>query len=460
MLAKVSRRDFLKLVGSAAGVAALAACAPKVVKETVVVESTKVIEKEVTRVVEKAAEQKVKIRITGWGGPIEVKGLTGLADAYVQQHPNLEIEWIFPAGGIGVREKVLAMIAGGDAPDALMLNTGQFEGFAARGALRALDAFVAADGMDLSIYWPQAIEGSKYRGTLYGLPRDLSNQVIYYNKTLFDAAGVPYPKDDWNWNDFVDTAKKLTISKDGKTEQWGYGLDNGLGAWICYVWANDGQILDADKKKCLLLEPKAVEGVEFYYSLDLTHHVAPPPGALPEMGWSGGYFMNQKVAMCQLGPWWRPQLVNDLAKEKQFPWDIAFIPKSPNTGKNATHLWTDQFAVFSSTPHPQECWGHIKYLTSKEGLAALVKLMGPRSVSPIKELCYTDEWKNYGGCRGQIYLDSMAFAFPPPTNFGNGSQLEILSAQELSLVLTGQATVKEALAKICQQIDPILAMGD
>ena len=140
---------------------------------------------------------KTKIRATVWVGAPELEALNKMTEEYLKTHPDVEVEWInIQGGGDYGRDKLLTMIAGGDAPDLMMLNTGQFEGLAARDALLPLDDFVSKDNFDTSIFWPAGVEGSKYGGKLYGLPRDLSNVILYYNKDLFDAAKLPYPNED------------------------------------------------------------------------------------------------------------------------------------------------------------------------------------------------------------------------------------------------------------------------
>ena len=56
-------------------------------------------------------------------------------------------------------------------------------------------------------------EPGKWDGKQYLLPKDFSPLAVYYNKKLFDAAGVAYPKDGWTWDEFLDTAQKLTKTR-------------------------------------------------------------------------------------------------------------------------------------------------------------------------------------------------------------------------------------------------------
>jgi len=400
---------------------------------------------------------KVKIRATVWLGDAELDALGKLTEAYQKTHPNIEVEWINIVGGGNYgRDKLQTMIAGGDAPDLMMLNTGQFEQLATRGALKPLNDFIDAEKFDLSIYWPQAIEGITYQGKMYGLPRDMSNVILYYNKDLFDKAGVAYPTDAWTWDDLAVAAKKLTVdaNNDGKPEQWGFAVNNIVWVWAGFVWGNGGDVLSADRKTCLLEDPKTIEALNFYYGLLTKEHVSPPPGALPEQGWAGDWMTTQSVAMGLFGPWWRPSLVT---MEKPFKWDVAYPPKAPTTGKRGSVVYTDMWGMSPSSKVPNETWDFMKYITSEEGQKLWTELIGARSISPVKVVAQSDAWLHYGGSTGEIILDSLSFSQVPPVNFGNANEVETIWDQELGLVVAGQETVEEAVRKICQQIAPVLA---
>jgi ABC-type glycerol-3-phosphate transport system substrate-binding protein len=202
-----SRRRFLTWLGGGLGLA-LAACAPAAAPTSTPAppkpadkpaekpaaaappstpaaaakpaEPTKPAEKPAAAAPAKASGAATKLRATVWVGQAELDALGKMTNAYKEKNPGVEVEWVnISGGGPYGRDKLQAMIAGGDAPDQMMLNTGQFEGLAGRGALLALDDLAKGDNADLNIYWPQALDGSKFQGKLYALPRDMSNVILY-----------------------------------------------------------------------------------------------------------------------------------------------------------------------------------------------------------------------------------------------------------------------------------------
>jgi len=398
----------------------------------------------------------VKIRATVWIAQAEQDALDKMVAEYQKSNPNFEVEWInITGGGLYGRDKLQTMLAGGDAPDLMMLNTGQFEGLAARGALRAVDDFIESDKLDTSLYWPQGLDGVKYNGKTYGLPRDLSDVMLYYNKDLFDAAGVAYPTDNWTWNDLRDAAKKLTRDKDGsgKINQWGFGLGNYTWAWTGFIWGNGGDVLSADRKQCLIDQPKSVEAMKFYFGLLTDDKVSPPPGALPEQASVLDYFTTQSIAMGLYGPWFRPVLVN---AANQFKWDVAQPPKAPSTGQRASVVYTDEWGIYAQSKVARETWEFMRFLTGPQGQARWTELIGARSISPIRQVAQGDRWIKYGNSSGQLILDTLTLSKAPPVNFGNANEAETAWTDELGLVIAGQEPIDTALKNVCTKVNPIL----
>ena len=469
-----NRRSFLRLSAGTTVAALAAACQPKVVevekivKETVEVEKIvketveveKVVKETVVveKVVEKAApKETVIIRCTGWDEQVVNDCKAKMGEYYSEQTPGTEILWLFPAD---YRTKVITMIAGGDAPDVLQTNSGMHEDYADRGALRILDELVSRDSLDLDIYWPNAIVGTKYKGKMYGMPRDQSNVPLYYNMDMFDEAGVAYPDENWDWNDLNAACAKLTkdTTGDGNMDQWGIGIS--LATWnlTCPIWGNGGEFLNLEQQSCEFEKPETVEALEWWLGLETDEGYSPPPGSLPEVGWFGNMFLQQKVALALLGPWFRPSLVG-LEEAQQFRWNVALPPRSPNTGKHASAIYSDNYGMYSGCPNPEEAWSWLKWLCGLPGRKYLQDAIGARSIPPIKELALEDSFLNYGGCDGQIILDMLPNCFPPPITFRTGVACEQVWTAELGLGLAKDKTVAEAAHDICQQMTPILRVS-
>ena len=109
------------------------------------------------------------------------------------------------------------------------------------------------------------MEGYKVSDNYYGLPRDFQTIVLFYNKDMFDAAGMAYPTASWTWDDLRAAAKQLTLDKngDGIADQYGFSCD----LWdmeLCWseaIWAYGGEVINADHTKTQLGEPTGTPGL-------------------------------------------------------------------------------------------------------------------------------------------------------------------------------------------------------
>ena len=143
----------------------------------------------------------------------------------------------------------------------------------------------------LRIIFPAYWNRVKLTARQYFLPMNYSTLALYYNKKLFDDAGLPYPTENWTWNDLLSAARKLTIdgNKDGVPEQWGIQMnanwENGFEYWVA---AAGGRLISEDGKKIVgyMDSPEAIRALKFYADLYHKYRVAPPPVDL--QAWAGG----------------------------------------------------------------------------------------------------------------------------------------------------------------------------
>ena len=148
-------------------------------------------------------------------------------DLYMKEHPNVTIEPI----DIGSErfQKLMTLISSGTAPDIIYINEWCYS-LAYRNVLLSLDDYIANDSdFDLGEYPESLLTPLRYEDKLYALPQEVSPFVIYYNKDMFNAAGVKLPTDDWTVDDFYAAAKALT-----NPEKKVYGYRH-PGAWADQV---------------------------------------------------------------------------------------------------------------------------------------------------------------------------------------------------------------------------------
>ncbi len=154
-----------------------------------------------------------------------------------------------------------------------------------QGALLDLTHFFESDpNLKPEAFYPGLLESVQWDGKIWSLPVEATYGLIYFDKRLFDAAGVPYPQPGWTWDDFLATAQVLTIRDGDTVSQWGFaepGFDP-----VTFVQAKAGLLFDPDTypPTARLDDAAVVEAVRWYTDLFRTHQVSPYYSASEEAG--------------------------------------------------------------------------------------------------------------------------------------------------------------------------------
>lgn len=171
--------------------------------------------------------------------------------------------------------KLQTGVAGGEIFDVFWINSASLPVYASKDALLPIDAIIGGDGVDPGNFPDPLVEMYSYEGVQYGLPRDFDTIALFYNKDLFDAAGVDYPTADWTWDDFRAAAEALTDEGSG---QWGAGLQTSWQEnYYNFIWQNEGRLLNEDRTMCTVDEPEACEAFDFltgFYTDGLTPSIS------------------------------------------------------------------------------------------------------------------------------------------------------------------------------------------
>ena len=206
---------------------------------------------------------KVKVTLFTWTRPAELAANQKLCEEFMSQHPGIEVE-VMNEPGDRAMDKLQAMVAAGNPPDVMSIHGAYFMPLAAKGALLDLEPVVSDPQFDLKDFYPGLVDQCRYEGKLFSLPRYTSVYVLFYNKDLFDAAGLKYPDGNWTWDDYLAAAKKLTVSSaDPEKRRMGCVIDFWGARIYPWVWAAGGEILDKSGKRCLLDQSETQEALQF-----------------------------------------------------------------------------------------------------------------------------------------------------------------------------------------------------
>jgi multiple sugar transport system substrate-binding protein len=201
-------------------------------------------------------------------------------------------------------QKVLTSVTSADGPDIIGMHVGRIPQFADKGALQPLDDFYSNDEFASDEIIPNLVEASEFDGSNYGVPLNQATVMMYWNKDMFEAAGLDPEKPPTTWDEFAAMVPKLTVDDngDGKPEQYAIALADheGIPVWQPMMWNNGGGVVSEDGTTSMLAEPESIEALEYWVDLVKEQQASP-------IGLSGAdadkLFQTGKAAIEIVGPW-------------------------------------------------------------------------------------------------------------------------------------------------------------
>lgn len=388
----------------------------------------------------------VRISLFTWTKPEELRVNQQLVAEFMRLHPNIKVELINEPSRRAM-DKLQAMIAARNAPDVMSIHGAYFIPFADKGALLDLHPYVSRADFDLADFYPQLVELCRWHGKLYSLPRYTSVYVLFYNRDLFDAAGLKYPDDSWTWDTYLQATRKLTRpGADAGSQQFGCLIQFWGARLYPWLWANGGDLLSADRKHCTINSPECRQALQFLVDLRYKYQVTPATSAAnPDQDLA--MFTAGKIGMMMTGAW-------DIQMMHSAPglhWDVAPLPKKKS---RASLLGMENYAVSSTTRHPEEAWQLFSFLLSKQAQTVMAeKLEKQPSRQSVANASYVTATTSYNR---RVFVEALAYAHIAP-NVPNWERIKPLIDQPLDRLWLGQTTVPKATDDIVREVDKLLA---
>ena len=396
-----------------------------------------------------AQDDTVKLTFAHWGSTGDVDVYTARLDLMKEVYPNIEVEIIYVPSDYD--QKVLTMIAGGEPPDIMQVAEG-VHAYSDRGQLVGLNEYVEAAGLDLEARFGTLAQTYARNGELYAMPDRGGAMIMYYNKDMFDAAGLAYPTVEWTWDDMLAAAQALTLRDGDEVTQWGYAAGGWWPWWMSFIYQNGGQILDG--RTPTVNTPEVKEAMQFYVDLMYEYYVAPTPEDYANAGLSFGspdpLFTQGKVAMDLTGFW----LIGSLQNVPELNWDIAPVWQQQ---QRATAAFGSGLAITSDCEHKDEAFQVIEFLTSAEGQLPIVEMGQDAPVN--LDLLNSDAW--LAGEYLNVDIDMGVFAesadaiFTPPIE-PEWNEITQIFDDSFSEVWVGSRSVDDALEEIQSELEFLL----
>jgi multiple sugar transport system substrate-binding protein len=255
--------------------------------------------------------------------------------------------------------KMQTAAIGGTSPDVMWMSTIFFQLYAKYGQMLPLaesgdSAAMAAVHSDR---YPKAlVDAYIWKGKLYALPKDYDTIALWYNKRLFDRAGVDHPTAEWTWADLKDAARRTT---DRKRRVYGFASElSGQSGFYNFIYQGGGSVITKDGRRSGYDSARTIEALKFDIGM-IREGISPTLGQLVDST-GPALFQSERVAMATLGSWLVPQLATIPAMKKYA--DLTVLAKGRTRASITNGLGN---VVMKSTRHPELAKKLALWMSSK-----------------------------------------------------------------------------------------------
>ncbi|MAS38012.1 MAG: hypothetical protein CL610_28715 [Anaerolineaceae bacterium] len=342
----MSRRDFLKAASGAVGATALTAAGIAAASEPMAAP---------------APVQSGTITTLFHSSPGTGPYWDPRLELYAEQHPEIEFVPLASADDSEFVQKISTMVAGGTPPDMAKLSGGRMLATAPTGIYEDLTPRIEGSEFMSSIWNLLPGQGQEltYCGQQIAVPQDLAFRLWFYNKDVFDNAGVDYPSLEYTWDDIVTMGQAIT--KPDENIWFVQPAIHTFEATSEWYWQAGGTLFSDDCMHANLTDEPNLEAMRFLVSLFKEHQVAPPPSL--GLGDIGIDFASGRMAMTQGAS---GELAGQLGEDATwaFNWGTLFAPTGPASANG--FVKSNGWALLNGAANADLAWDFIEWWHSDE----------------------------------------------------------------------------------------------
>lgn len=360
-----------------------------------------------------------------------------IKSGYEAANPNVKIEWVDLASQ-DYNVKASTMLAGGDTTDVFCVKElSDMQNWAKEGFVINLNDRIAANSVDMGKY--AGMDACyKLAGTedYYALPFRADYWVLFYNKTLFDKAGVDYPTNDMTWDAYAELAKKMT--GDGVYGTHYHTWLSAVANWAVCDGVNtlaDGEYSDLKYFYQLVQDLEDAGACMTYDELKAAN-----------LHYSGA-FAQGNIAMMPMGYWYASTLIGYIKDgTADFDWGITAVPHLDNVAAGSSFGSPTGIAVNAKSANVDAAWDFISWMCSEEG-AKVIAATGTRPAYVSEEvanvMASADGFPTDETSLAALLPTAIALEWP----IGEGvSEIKTAVNEEHTLIMTRESTIDEGIA--------------
>ncbi|KKI92488.1 ABC transporter substrate-binding protein [Bacillus sp. SA1-12] len=362
-------------------------------------------------------------------------------ELFKEKHPEVEVKVTYTPYA-DYWTKLKTSLAGGSGPDIFWMNGPNFYQYASTGLIKDIQPLIDGDKLDTSVYTPALVDLYTYEDKLFGLPYFLDSIGLFYNKKIFDEAGIPYPDETWDWSKVEEVGKKLTDKENGI---YGYiASSSNQAGYYNLIHQAGGFIISDDKTKSGFNSPEAQSALQWTKDL-MDEGISPSAQAQIETK-VNQIFGSGKAAMLPNISVNAPVLHEMLGEDL----GVAVLPKGKEQASIVHGL---SWVMNEKTKHEELAWELQKVLSGEEA----GKWMAESGFSIPAYTGTEDAWlESIPSLDLNVFVDSLEFGVPYPVS-KNTAEWQEVENKEIQDALLGKKSVEEATKKIASEMDKILA---
>ncbi len=296
-------------------------------------------------------------------------------------------------------------------------------------------------------------------GEFYAVPTKQETYIVFYNKDIFDAAGVPYPQAPWTWDEMIATAEKLTDASKGI---YGLYLDRYGAPWGFLPARQNDVALYKEDGTSNFDDPEIVKAVQLILDLDQSK-VAMPYTEILAGGGSWNYYaiIGNKAAMYTSLNFMTRELNNVESYNRTWNYGVVAMPTA---GEQNGLVNVSTAGLNRNAKHPKSAAVYLEWIGKNQwkyegGIPALAQLTEEEQVQALSSIAEgshgsltVEELNNAYFNTGVTRTIAAEFAGPAAAAYYN-----IITEELRALHLGTTATAEEACAKIVSRVNEAIA---
>ncbi len=394
-----------------------------------------------------AGQKEVTLTFGFYGDDPEAEMKMSLANAYMEAHPNVKMEFEYCTGA-DYLTKLQTWFSSGEAPDVFALASDQLFPYRDSPLFEDLTPYIEKDGC--GEYWDMESVEAAWKtddGRIVAAPFLSKTFGIAYNKSLFDRAGLAYPEEDWTETELMDAAEKINALGDDI-----YGIRWGTFVPEFYRNLYGNMFYDVDNMTMNAAENEEFKAAVTMFTDSIQRGIAPneADGAISTGGFETGSFG------MELAPtWFIPNYQRTIGDS--FEWEVVELPVSEKFHTRwLTSLRGNGWCMSADSEYKDICWDFIKYMTTTAEAARAAQSFGIPAFQPhVTSEEYLNDFAGGTPYDKSVFIN-MIKSSTPFYNLGAFAEVNDLAKSDYQKVLLGDMTVDEMIADVQKQGTVIL----